>query len=98
MNDFDGVSFDPLYDAERLSKQLGRVWEVTSDSKWRTLAEIQREASRLVPGSHDSEAAISARLRDLRKPKFGGYLVERRRRGAPSAGLWEYRVLVSAGT
>lgn len=38
-------------------------------------------------------ASISARLRDLRKPKFGGYVVERRRR---TVGTWEYRVSLPA--
>lgn len=35
-------------------------------------------------------ASISAQLRNLRKPRFGGYTVERRR---VSAGYYEYRVL-----
>jgi hypothetical protein len=35
------------------------------------------------------EASISARIRDLRKPKFGGHTVERRH---VSKGLWEYRL------
>ena len=39
-----------------------------------------------------SETGISARLRDLRKTKFGGYNVESRRRGV--GGLWEFRVAI----
>jgi hypothetical protein len=47
-----------------------------------TLAEIARELG-------FPEASVSARLRDLRKPRFGGHLVERRR---VSGGLFEYRL------
>ena len=36
-----------------------------------------------------SEAGISARLRDLRKEKFGGYSIERKR---SDEGLWWYRM------
>ena len=82
---FDGATFDPNLDQERLTRQLGRVFELMRDAHWRTLDEIQAFAG-------GSEAAVSARLRDLRKPKFGGYQVERRRRG--SGGTFEYRVLV----
>lgn len=80
---FDGDTFDPALDGERLGTQLGRVQALMSDGNWRTLAEI----GAVVPGS---EAALSARLRDLRKPRFGEYVVERRR---VIDGLFEYRVL-----
>jgi hypothetical protein len=42
--------------------------------------------------AHATETGISARLRDLRKPKFGGYVVESKRRY--DGGLWEYRLVV----
>lgn len=54
-----------------------------SDAKWRTLGEVAKETGA-------PEASISARLRDLRKEKFGGYLVERKYHGD---GLWAYRVM-----
>lgn len=38
-----------------------------------------------------SEAGISARIRDLRKPKYGGRTVDKRRRSKDS-DLWEYRL------
>lgn len=81
----DGETFSLEHDAERLTNQLARVTAVMSDGRWRTLSEIQALAG-------GSEAGVSARLRDMRKSKFGGYAVERRRRGEPKAGLWEYRV------
>lgn len=80
---FSGVTYDPVLDRKRLSTQLVRVARLMSDGKWRTLAQI-RECL-----NAGSEAGISARLRDLRKAKFGGYQVDRRRR---EAGLWEYRL------
>jgi DNA-binding Lrp family transcriptional regulator len=70
-------------DGERLSAQLVRVRALMADHRWRTLAEIADAVA-------GSEAGVSARLRELRKLKFGGFTVERRR---VSLGLYEYRVL-----
>jgi hypothetical protein len=82
---FAGATYDPALDEHRLSKQLGRVYDCMSDGKWRTLAEIAVVA-------HGSEPAISARLRDLRKAEFGGYIVARRRVGDPRLGLFQYQL------
>ena len=84
---FDGPTFVAEFDAERLGKQLRRVYDCMIDGKWRTLREIAD-----APNCSDSEAAISARLRDLRKIRFGAFTVDRRRRGDPGSGLFEYRV------
>lgn len=80
---FDGETYEPAKDHERLTGQLGRVRTVMLDHVWRTLAEIEA-----VTG--DPPASISARLRDLRKTKFGGYTIQRRRRGEDTSGLFEY--------
>lgn len=82
----DGDTFDPGTDTVRLNDQMRRVAEVMGDSRWRTLREIAD-----VTG--DPEASVSARLRDFRKPRFGGLIVLRRRR--QEAGLWEYRLTVA---
>jgi hypothetical protein len=79
---FDGVTYDERRDGKRLGTQLERVRDLMLDGHWRTLDEI----GVYVKGS---EAAISARLRDLRKPKFGGYVVDRQNVGG---GVWRYRV------
>lgn len=84
--EFDGSTYDSTLDYQRLSGQLKRVFGVISKGGWYTLAEIAN-----LTGDR-SEAAVSARLRDLRKPKFGAFEVERRRRGEAKAGLWEYRL------
>lgn len=84
--EFDGITYDRKLDYQRLSGQLKRVFSVMVTGGWRTLSEIARETG------DQSEAAISARLRDLRKTKFGSFEVERRRRGDAKKGLWEYRL------
>lgn len=78
----DGATFDAVFDFDRLNAQAKRVFRVMADGEWRTLRE-------LAGATGDPEASVSARLRDLRKPRFGGLTVERRRRGR---GLWEYRI------
>ena len=82
MPHFDGKTYDPALDRDRLKRQLGRVWTIVINGDWHTLHEIAMETGA-------PEASVSARLRDLRKPKFGAYNVEHRRR---AGGLWEYRV------
>lgn len=83
---FGGATFEADLDESRLKIQLRRVFLCMKDGEWRTLDEIQTVVEA-------PQASISARLRDLRKEKFGSYVVERRRRGEPSDGLFEYRVL-----
>jgi hypothetical protein len=83
---FDGYTYDPDYDKERLSRQFYRVFNAMKDGVPRTLAEIAR-----ITG--DPEASISARLRDLRKPQFGGHIVIRTSRAERKRGLFEYQLL-----
>jgi len=84
---FDGPAYDPALDQARLSRQLGRVYALMSDGLWRTLQEIADTTG-------DPQASISAQLRHLKKPRFGGYTVQKQRRGLAERGVWEYRVLV----
>lgn len=76
-----GVTASRL-DQTRLTGQLRRVHDLMMDGEWRTLAQI----AQLVGGS---EAGVSARLRDLRKPHCGSMTVLRSRL---SSGVWVYRV------
>lgn len=80
---FDGRTYDPEKDKERLGKQLDAVRTLMSDGRWRTLAEIAKAVAA-------PEASVSARLRDMRKEKFGGEEVRAQRRAG--SALWEYRV------
>lgn len=94
---FDGETFVPEFDAARLSGQLAAVYQLMSDGEWRTLAGIGH-AVRRVPGcERATEASLSARLRDLRKPRFGAHTVEHRRRGDAEGGFWEYRLVLEEG-
>ncbi len=88
--EFDGETYDPLLDGNRLRHQLGKVFEAMMRGEWLTLEEIQQR-------SGQPQASISARLRDLRKPRFGSYILERRPRGERDLGQFEYRLLSATG-
>jgi len=83
--EFGGTTYEPERDRDRLARQLLRVKRAVSDGQWWTLEKLEREIGA-------PQASISARLRDLRKPRFGGHTVERR---YLSRGLFEYRFKVS---
>lgn len=83
---FDGSTYDPAFDYARLESQLWRVFGLMWDGEWRTLEQIAQATG-------GSEAGVSARLRDFRKPKFGGHTVNARRVGEPKSGLFEYQVI-----
>ena len=84
---FDGSDYIPARDDVRLTGQLLRVFTTMQTGTWRTLAEIARTTG-------DPHASVSAQLRHLRKPRFGGHTIEKRHRGDPATGLWEYRLTV----
>lgn len=88
MSKFDGATYSEERDGNRLSRQLKLVKFLMLDGRWRTLGEIVMAIGAV------SEAGVSARLRDLRKEKFGSYTVDRRRRiiNGKTGGLHEYRV------
>jgi hypothetical protein len=75
-------------DGERLGKQLGATIIAMAEGKWMTLAEISA-AIYFAFEIHAPEASVSARLRQMRNEH--NWIVQRRRRGDPKAGLWEYR-------
>jgi hypothetical protein len=80
---FDGVTYDHALDGSRLTRQLAKVAAFMADGRPHTLAELAEAAE-------CSEASASARVRDLRKARFGGHVVERKRVGT---GLWSYRLV-----
>lgn len=83
----DGATYDHARDGMRLNAQQERVWNVMRDGRWRSLIDIAD-----ITG--DGEASISARLRDFRKARCGGYDVQRRH---VAEGYFEYRLVVPAG-
>lgn len=80
---FDGETFDSELDKDRLSRQLDIVKEAMMDGKWHTLAELKTFTG-------FPEASISARLRDLRKPRFGMFTIDRKR---VSKGTFAYKLI-----
>lgn len=81
---FDGSTYQHGRDSGRLGDQMLAVFDLMKDGQERTLQEISRAV-----GAPESSA--SARLRDLRKPRFGGYCVERRH---VHRGSFLYRLIV----
>lgn len=79
---FDGETFDQERDGGRLARQLAAVRRAMSDNEWHSLWNLS-----ILTGA--PEASVSARLRDLRKPKHGSRTISRRHIGD---GLWEYRM------
>ncbi len=82
---FAGAAYVPELDRERLGKQVRRVYDCMIGGAWRTLGEISR-----ITG--DPEGSVGSQLRNLRMERFGRHTVDRRRRGDPAAGLFEYRL------
>lgn len=80
---FTGSDYDHERDSQRLSAQMHRVWALMRDMQWRDLMTISA-----LTGA--PQASVSAQLRHLRKPRFGGHRVEKRYRGN---GHYEYRVI-----
>ena len=83
---FDGADYVPKRDDLRLTGQILRIWIAMAGEKWFTLSEIET-----ITG--DPPASISAQLRHLRKKRFGSHTVDRRHRGEPAGGLYEYRII-----
>lgn len=83
---FDGATYVPERDHDRLASLLVRVrhFMLWADGEWMTPKQIMDAVN------HWDWASISARLRDLRKPKFGGYDVQRKR---GENGLHYYRLV-----
>lgn len=82
-----GPAYDRNLDEPALADQRNRIREFMLNAGhagyWVTLAEIHEHTGY-------PEASISAQLRHLRKERFGGYEVQKRRRAEQR--VWEYRL------
>lgn len=87
LGDRDGETFDRAHDRKRLDGLMARVFSFMNDRQWHAIQEVQEACG-------GTEASCSARIRDLRKQKFGGYQVSRLRCGH---GLYKYRLAGKAG-
>lgn len=83
--DFDGSDYTREFDQKRLTGQIRRIYDVMKDGQWRTLREIETR-------TEDPQSSISAQLRNLRKERFGAHVINRRGRGEPNQGLFEYQL------
>jgi len=83
---FDGETYLKERDGERMASQLERVRALMSDGHWRDLETIRIRCG-------GTTASVSARIRDLRKTRFGACNVERRH---VAEGWWEYRLVRGA--
>lgn len=86
----DPLDVETKKDIEYGHSLVGSVRILMWDGQWRTLREISASIDA-------SEASCSARLRDLRKKKFGGHTIERRRK-AGCIGIYEYRLIPNPDT
>lgn len=81
---FDGSTYRHARDSARLGDQMMAVFALMKDGQFRTLAAISSQ-------TNAPESSVSARLRDLRKPRFGGHAVNREYLGQ---GLFQYQLVV----
>jgi hypothetical protein len=79
---FDGRTFVQARDGGRLGKQMEAVLREMADGAWYTLQELS-----LATGA--PEASVSARIRDLKKQRFGSHKIESE---YVRRGLWQYRM------
>lgn len=82
LGDRSGVTYEPQRDRKRLNKQAIAVFQFMQDHEWHSLKDISEATGA-------PEASASARLRDFRSEKFGGFTVDRRH---ISKGLFQYRL------
>ena len=86
-----GPAFDGQLDGQRVRTQLQAIADLMEEAyqkyEWLTLQEIEERTGY-------PQASISAQLRHLKKPQFGGHNVLKRRRefGGEERGTWEYLV------
>jgi len=82
---FDGPAIDRS-DIPRMTGQLKKVFELMQDGQWHTIRQVAKYAQ-------CCEVSAGTRIRDLRKERFGGHTVKRRRdRNRP--GVFRYRLII----
>ncbi len=79
-----GPCYDETKDKRRLTGQIRRVYLAIKEAEWVTLRELEELTG-------DGQASISAQLRHLRNKH--GCQVDKRRRGNPTQGLFEYQLV-----
>ena len=77
-----GETYAKHLDETRLDTQIAKVYRMMKRSSWTSLAVLSTQCD-------CSEASVSARLRDLRKPQWGGHDIDKKRM---EGGLWAYKM------
>lgn len=83
---FDGETYNHRRDHKRLSSQLDDVRDYMAGRGFVTLQQVSKATGHSVQ-------SVSARIRDLRKEKFGGRTVTRKSFGR---GLFAYKLEASS--
>jgi hypothetical protein len=81
-----GKTYNPKQDRERLLTQQDRVETIMGDGMPRSLDQLESQVNRRFK-TRDTQAAISARLRDMRRRSW----IVNRERVAKGSGLFLYR-------
>lgn len=84
--EFKGADYAPDLDKTRLLTQAEKIWHFMLDKRWHTLKEIEQATG-------SPQASASAALRAFRRLQNGNHIVNRRRRGDPKDGLFEYLLI-----
>lgn len=92
---FGGETYNEQRDGERLTSQLDAVRHILSDGQVWTLYAIATQAE-LILGRRVSTPGVSARIRDLRKEKFGGLNIEKLSPTTTAPGVWRYQMKETA--
>lgn len=89
MPHFNGSDYSKDLDHDRLGRQINEIFGLMKDGQYRTLREIEQATGH-------PQASCSAQLRNLRKSRFGGHLVNKRRRPSTELdrGIFEYQLVV----
>jgi hypothetical protein len=82
---FDGDDYIHERDGKRLAKNHFKLKNLMEDSVYRTLKEISYITS--IP-----EASVSAGLRDFRKERFGGHILNKK---YLENGLYSYQLILN---
>lgn len=70
--------------------QVVAVKAVMESGRWYTFSDLQT-ACYATCATYISEAGLSARIRDMRKEKYGSRTIESRKRA--HSNVWEYRMV-----
>lgn len=81
-----------LHQPPNTSNQFGRVVAVTAGANWYTLRQLEARIFARFPAHRDSQAAISARLREV-SPANCGLVKEVRIIRTPDKNVYQYRLV-----